>query len=77
MEQIRTRELTGYLDALQAIGRVLLVAPDRDEKLERSARNLPTVSILLADSLNASDVLRADVLLIMEPAIATMTQVYA
>ena len=77
MEQIRTRELTGYLAALHATGRVLLVAPGRDEKLELSARNLPTVSILRADSLNASDVLRADVLLITEPAIATMTQVYA
>ena len=43
----------------------------------RSARNLPTVSILRADSLNVVDVLNADVLLICQPALATMAEVYA
>ena len=77
MEQIRTRELVGYLEALDASGRVLVVAPARDERLELSARNLPGVSVILADSLNTVDVLGADVLLITRPALATMSEVYA
>ena len=77
MDAIRTRELLGYLDALQASGRVLVVAPARDERLELSARNLPTVSVILADSLNTVDVLNADLLLITQPAVATMTEVYS
>jgi large subunit ribosomal protein L4 len=77
MEHIRTRELVGYLEALDASGRVLVVAPGRDERLELSARNLPGVSVILADSLNTVDVLGADVLLITRPALATMSEVYA
>jgi large subunit ribosomal protein L4 len=77
LDAIRTRELLGYLDALGATGRVLVVAPGRDERLELSARNLPSVSVILANSLNTVDVLNADVLLITEPALATITEVYA
>jgi large subunit ribosomal protein L4 len=77
MEQIKTREFVGYLGSLKASGRVLVVAPSRDEKLRLSARNVPEVSIILADSLNVVDVINADTLLITQPAIATMTEVYA
>ncbi len=77
MEEIRTRELVGYLEALDASGRVLVVAPGRDERLELSARNLPGVSVILADSLNTVDVLGADVLLITRPALEAMSEVYA
>ncbi len=77
MDEIKTRELVGYLANLKADGRVLIVAPSRDEKLERSAANLPKVEIILADSLNTVDVLKADTLLITEPALATMAEVYA
>jgi large subunit ribosomal protein L4 len=77
MDEIKTRELVGYLANLNADGRVLVIAPGRDEKLERSAANLPRVEIILADSLNTVDVLKADTLLITEPALATMTEVYA
>jgi large subunit ribosomal protein L4 len=77
MDEIKTRELVGYLANLKAGGRVLVVAPSRDEKLERSAANLPKVIVILADSLNTVDVLNADTLLITEPALATMTEVYA
>jgi large subunit ribosomal protein L4 len=77
LDEIKTRELAGYLDALQAAGKVLVIAPARDERLELSARNLPTVHILLADSLNIVDVLDADILLITQPSIETMSEVYA
>jgi large subunit ribosomal protein L4 len=77
LEAVKTRELLGYLDALAAAGRVLVVAPARDERLELSARNLPRVTVILADSLNTVDVLNADVLLITQPALATMSEVYA
>jgi len=64
------------LSALHATGRVLVVAPRRDEKLELSARNLPTVEIILADSLNVVDLLKADLVLIEQPSLARMQEVY-
>jgi large subunit ribosomal protein L4 len=77
MEEPRTRELLGYLEALEAEGRVLVIAPERDERLELSARNVPSITVILADSLNTVDVLNADVLLITQPALATMEEVYS
>lgn len=77
LEAIRTRELVGVLGALEARGRVLVVAPGRDERLEMSARNLPTVEVILADSLNVVDLLKADLVLIEQPALARMEEVYA
>jgi len=77
LEAVKTRDLVGVLGALEANGRVLVVAPGRDEKLELSARNLPTVEVILADSLNVVDLLKADVVLIEQPALARMEEVYA
>ncbi len=77
LEGIRTRDLVGVLKALEATGRVLVVAPGRDEALELSARNLPSVEIILADSLNVVDLLNADIVLIEQSSLARMQEVYA
>jgi large subunit ribosomal protein L4 len=77
LEAIRTKDLAGVLKALDATGRVLVVAPARDQTLELSARNLPTVDVILADSLNVVDLLKADLILIEQPSLARMQEVYA
>ena len=77
LDAIRTKELAGVLSALHATGRVLVVSPGRDQTLELSARNLPKVEIILADSLNVVDLLKADLVLIEQPALARMQEVYA
>ena len=77
LDAIKTKDLAGVLRALDASGRVLVVSPSRDEKLVLSARNLPTVEIILADSLNVVDLLKADMVLIEEPSLARMQEVYA
>ncbi len=73
----KTRDLAGYLTALQANGRVLVVATGSDANLEISARNLPLVVVIRADSLNVVDVINADTLLITQPSLDTMSEVYA
>jgi large subunit ribosomal protein L4 len=77
MDAIKTRELVGYLGALQVSGKILVVEAAKDERLELSARNLPGVTVIRADSLNVVDVLDADVLLITKPSISAMSEVYA
>jgi large subunit ribosomal protein L4 len=80
-DAFRTRDLVASLAALGGGDghgrRILLVAPSRDEQLELSARNLPRVEVLLADSLNVVDLVNADLVLIEQPAIARMEEVYA
>jgi large subunit ribosomal protein L4 len=77
LEAARTKDFAGVLDALAAKGRVLVVAPGGDENLRLSARNLPEVEVILADSLNVVDLLNADVVLIEQPALARMEEVYS
>ena len=73
----KTRDLAGFLVALGANGRVLVVALGNDANLEISARNLPRVVVIRADSLNIVDVLNADTLLITQPSLDTMAEVYS
>jgi large subunit ribosomal protein L4 len=77
LDEPKTQVLVGYLDALAATGRVLVVANGSDANLDLSARNIPGVSIIRPDSLNIVDVMNADVLLITQPSLATMAEVYA
>ena len=76
LEAIKTASFAGVLTALNATGRVLVVAPAGDETLRLSARNLPTVDVILADSLNVVDILNADTVVIEQPALARMEEVY-
>jgi large subunit ribosomal protein L4 len=76
LERIKTQDFVGILVALNATGRVLIVAPGSDEQLKLSARNLPTVNVILADSLNVVDLINADTIVIEQPALARMEEVY-
>jgi large subunit ribosomal protein L4 len=77
LEAPRTRDFSGFLDALRANGRILVVATGTDANLELSVRNLPQVVLIRADSLNVVDVLNADTILITQPSLETMAEVYA
>jgi large subunit ribosomal protein L4 len=80
-DEPKTRVFAGVLAALGAgdghAKRVLVVAPSKDEPLVRSAANLPSVTVILADSLNVVDLLNADAVLIEQAALARMEEVYA
>jgi large subunit ribosomal protein L4 len=74
----KTREIIAVLGALgRTEGRVLIVAPGTDETLILSARNIPGVEVIRADSLNVVSVLNADTVLIEQPALSKMEEVYA
>jgi large subunit ribosomal protein L4 len=78
LEAPKTRDIVSIIDALgRSEGRVLIVAPATDETLILSARNLPGVEVIRADSLNVVALLNADTVLIEQPAISKMEEVYA
>jgi len=64
--------LTGW----KAEGKVLLVLPSRDERVELAARNLREVRVILADSLNAVDLLEADTVVFTRDALDRAQEVY-
>jgi large subunit ribosomal protein L4 len=60
MEAPRTREMVTVLGNLGLDRRVLILLPERDETVEKSARNLPQVKTLRASYLNIRDLLGYD-----------------
>ena len=78
LEGPKTRDLVGVLENLgRSGGRVLIVASGTDDVLILSARNLPRVEVIRADSLNVVALLNADTVLIEQPALSRMEEVYA
>jgi len=77
LDEIKTRQLLGHLSSLDAAGKVLVVEDGKNEALELSARNVPNLVVIRADSLNIVDVLDADAIVITKPSIPTMSEVYA
>lgn len=76
LSEIKTRGLRERLAAWQVSGKVLLILSDRDEIVERSARNLGDVKIILANSLNVVDLLDADRIVFTQAALERAQEIY-
>jgi len=68
----KTREMAGLLDRLEVDSSALILLADRDEAIERSARNLPGVKTLRASYLNVRDLFTHTYLLIPLAALTTI-----
>ena len=64
------------LKALEADRKVLLVLPEKDETVIKSARNIPGVKTALVNTLNAYDILNADKFIVVKDAVAKLEEVY-
>jgi large subunit ribosomal protein L4 len=75
LDAIKTRELVARLQSLGVGDRsVLIVTAGPDERVERSARNLPWASALRAEGLNVYDVLRHSHLVLTRAAVEAVQQ---
>lgn len=73
LDEFKTRRIVEILRNLALDGQgVLIVIGEADEKVERSARNLPAVGVLRAAGLNVYDVLRYPRLLMTKAAVAAV-----
>jgi len=75
LEEPQTRAVVDLLAALDAGRRVLVVLGSHNEVLERSARNIPYVQVILASNLNVRDLLVAETVLITRDAVDHVTEV--
>jgi large subunit ribosomal protein L4 len=64
LTEISTRRMVEILQGLE-LDNALIIIPDRDEVIERSARNIPSVKVLPVEGLNVYDVLRYQELVIL------------
>ncbi len=77
LTEIKTKTVAAMLRALEADRKVLLVLPEKDEAVIKSARNIPGVKTALVNTLNAYDVLNADKFIVVKDAVAKIEEVYA
>jgi large subunit ribosomal protein L4 len=69
LEEAKTRRMVALLGRLGLDQGVLIVVAERDDAVERAARNLPYVSVIAAAGLNTHDVLRHPQLLMTRAAL--------
>lgn len=77
LEAIKTQEIVKVLGALETGKKVLIVLPEKDDIVYRSARNIAGVKTALVNTLNVYDILNCDTLLVLKDAVAKIEEVYA
>lgn len=73
---IKTKNVVEMLKALGAEGKALIVNTAVDEKLIKSARNIPGVKTALVNTLNVYDILNYDKFIVVQDAVAKIEEVY-
>ena len=56
LDRIRTKDFVELLDRFE-LGKTLVVLPEHDEIIEKTARNIPNVKVLRSEGLNVYDLL--------------------
>ena len=73
LEQAKTKLMVQALAELK-VASALLVIPQADAKIERSARNLPKVKVLRVEGLNVYDLLRYEYLILTDDALKILQE---
>ena len=77
METIKTADFRKFLDAVKVDGKAMVIVPEKDDAVVKSARNLPGVSTTTATILSVYDILNAKKLVIDQTALAKIEEVFA
>ena len=77
MDAIKTKEVVKVLNALNTAKKTLIVLPEKDDVIYRSARNIAGVKVTVVNSLNVYDILNCDTLLVLKDAVSMIEEVYA
>jgi large subunit ribosomal protein L4 len=76
MDAPKTKEMVAILNNIDAGKKVLLVLPEKNENVERSAKNIPNVKSILVNTLNVYDILKYDKLVLTKDAVSRVEEVY-
>lgn len=76
-EEYKTKTVIEMIKALDGGKKVLIVMPEVDNKLIKSAANIPGVKTTLVNTLNVYDILNYDKMIIATDAVKKIEEVYA
>lgn len=77
LEEFKTKNVVNMLKALNIEGKALIVMPEVDSKVIKSAANIPGVKTTLVNTLNVYDILNYDKFIVVQDAVAKIEEVYA
>ncbi|MCM1523711.1 MAG: 50S ribosomal protein L4 [Ruminococcus sp.] len=76
--EFKTKDVVKMLSAIGAEGRkALIVMPEHDIKVIKSAANIPGVKTALVNTINVYDILNCDKFVVVKDAVAKIEEVYA
>lgn len=76
-KEIKTKNMVNVLNNLKVEGKTLIVLPEKDENVQKSARNIEGVKTSLVNTINAYDLLKYKKLIITLDAVKKIEEVYA
>ncbi|MBQ7608662.1 MAG: 50S ribosomal protein L4 [Desulfovibrionaceae bacterium] len=68
LPEVKTKHFAGVVRALE-LKKALIVLPEMNDDLARSARNIPDIKLLCASQLNVADILKHKTLVLLEKAV--------
>ena len=77
MDAIKTKEMANILSAVKAGKKTLIVLPEKNDVLYKSARNIEGTNVSLVNTLNVYDILNCNTIVVLKDAVAKIEEVYA
>lgn len=74
---IKTKDVVSVLSSLETGKKVLIVLPEKNDVIYRSARNIAGVEVSLVNTLNVYDILNCDTMVVLKDAVSKIEEVYA
>ena len=77
LDEIKTKVVADMIGALNIGKKVLIVLPEKNDVIYRSARNIAGVKTTLVNTLNVYDILNCDTVVVLKDAVSKIEEVYA
>ncbi len=76
-KEIKTKNMVKALDALKIEGKTLIVLPEKNENVQKSAKNIEGVKTSLVNTINVYDLLKYNKLVLTLDSVKNLEEVYA
>lgn len=77
MDDYKTKTMVNMLNSLNINGKALIVMPEVNNKIIKSASNIPGIKTTVVNTLNVYDILNYDKFIVVKSAIGKIEEVYA
>lgn len=77
LKEIKTKEMVKALNNLKVEGKTLILLPEKNEIVQKSARNIEGVKTLLVNTINVYDLLKYKNLVVTVDTVKKLEEVYA